>query len=483
MTGMKTNGISRLVWLVTGLVLGGTGGFLAGRHGPVTAIFAGWDAPPGPVQSGPAASGKEKAAGAAQGAVSTGQGGAAKQGIPLGESPRQTLRNILANPDPIGRMAVLKEWCRTLPPDQVVEVLKEFQGMVEAQERIGEMEAASLLFQSVDVMAQAMLDQGAEEVLAVFLAPVAKGENAELRLGLGGEIFKKWAERDPSAARALLELRLVDPDKIDSTEKELSKHLMRAWIKNEPEAAMAWLLKQPKAIEDDAVSPAFQALSHHNPDKALEMVAAQADRPGRDEIAAVIAQWWAKTTPDKAMEWAQGLPEKLAGPSVKRAMESWAEKDFPAAKQALEELRAPMREAALPVLVDHWPKQNWGEAAAFLDQQPAGEGRKAAVGQLVRQWAGGDQQAASAWLARQPAGPERDTGAVALAGEVRDSDPEAAAIWGATLQEPQLREESLRDTLAAWYRKSVPEALHWLETAPGLTENERTALLAKKPGE
>jgi hypothetical protein len=80
-------------------------------------------------------------------------------------------------------------------------------------------------------------------------------------------------------------------------------------------------------------------------------------------------------------------------------------------------------------------------------------------------------------------GPERDAGALALAEEVRGSDPEAAAIWGATLQEPKLREKSLRDTLAAWYRKSVPEALRWLETAPGLTDTERAALLSRHPGE
>ena len=93
---------------------------------------------------------------------------------------------------------------------------------------------------------------------------------------------------------------------------------MRAWVKTDPDAAMGWLLKQPKEVSDEAISPAFQALSHHDPDKALKLVAEQADLPGRDEIAATMAQWWAKTTPDKALEWAQGLPEKLAGPSVKK---------------------------------------------------------------------------------------------------------------------------------------------------------------------
>jgi hypothetical protein len=99
------------------------------------------------------------------------------------------------------------------------------------------------------------------------------------------------------------------------------------------------------------------------------------------------------------------------------------------------------------------------------------------VGQLIRRWADGDQPAASGWLARQAPGPERDAGASALVDEVRDSDPEAAAIWGATLGDEKQRQDSLRETLQGWYKKSVPEALRWVETAGNLTDSDRAALL------
>lgn len=474
---MKTKTMSRAGWALTGLALGTVGGFFAGRH---------WQT----ADSGGTSGRTSRVTGRAL--VESGMGGAeSKEGVaegaesgqngldPLGATPQQTLRRILAIPDSLERLAALKEWCRTLPPDQVLVVMQEFKGMMEAQEQIGDVEATALFFQSVDVFAQALLEQGPAKVLAVFLAPEVEGEDADLRVGLGGEVFKKWAERDPAAARALLEARLAAGGKIGRAETELSKHLMRAWVKTDPDAAMGWLLKQPKEVADEAISPAFQALSHHDPDKALKLVAEQSDLPGRDEIAATIAQWWAKTTPAKAMEWAQGLPEKLAAPSVKKAMETWAGQDFPAAKQALEGLSGPMREAALPVLVEHWEKGNWSEAAAFLDQQPGGKGRQEAMGQLIRRWADGDQPAASGWLARQAPGPERDAGASALADEVRDSDPEAAAIWGATLGDEKQRQDSLRETLQEWYKKSVPEALRWVETAGNLTDSDRAAVLGR----
>ena len=459
---------------MNGLLLGGAGGFWVGRHGHPNGPSATLGRTTGVTERGVTEAGQVNPM--AIGGTLAGGGNEGKWPIPLGAPPQQTLRNILAIPDPVDRMAALRQWCRNLPPDQVLAVMVEFKGMMEAQERVGEVEAASLFFQSIDVIAQSLLEQGPERVLGVFLAPAGEGEDADLRQGLGGEIFKKWAERDPAAARTMLEARLAG-GKIGSVETELSKHLMRAWIKTEPDAAMGWLLKQPEGIGNDVASSAFQALSHVDPDKARALVAAQADLPGRDEIAATIAEWWAKTTPGKAMEWAQGLPEKLAGPSVKKAMESWVAHDFPGAKQALEAMSGASREAALPVLVEKWQKDNWSGAAAFLDGQTTGKGKQEAMGLLIRHWADGDQQAASAWLAKQSAGPERDAGAAALADGVRGSDPKAAAIWGATLGDERQRQRSLKDTFQAWYKKSVPDALRWLESAPNISASDRAALM------
>ena len=66
-----------------------------------------------------------------------------------------------------------------------------------------------------------------------------------------------------------------------------------------------------------------------------------------------------------------------------------------------------------------------------------------------------------------------------MAEEVRDSDPEAAAIWGATLGDEKQRQDSLRETLQEWYKKSVPEALRWVETAGNLTDSDRAAVLGR----
>jgi len=391
------------------------------------------------------------------------------------------LRNILAIPDLMARLSAFRQWCRTLPPEEVVMMLNEFKGMMAAQERVGDMEAVALFLQSVEVMAQSMFERGPQEMLSFFLATGVEGGDGELRQGLGLEIYKRWADSNPAAARAMLEARLAGGGKVGLTEIEMSGHLMRSWILKEPDAAMAWLLKQPPEIGDATVSAALQSLSHTDPAKARALLEAQADRPGRDQMASVMAEWWAKSDPAKAMEWAAGLPETLSGATVQGTMKTWAEKDFPAARQAVEAMNGPAREAALPVLVEKWPGGAWNDAASFLDQQASGKGKRNAMRPLIRQWANGDQQAASAWLATQTPGPERDAGAAALAEEVRGSDPEAAAVWGATLANEQARQESLKETFQEWYKKSVPGALKWLESAPNLTESDRAALMGSAP--
>ncbi len=475
---MQLQRFSRAGWALGGLILGAVGGFQLGRHRQETAGASGARSVPGAIVLTGSA---EPTGPAAKQGQSRRSGDRSEAEVPLGDTTQRTLRNILGIPDLMARLSALRQWCRTLPPDEVLAVLKEFKGMMEAQERVGDMEAAAVFLQSVEVIAQSMFERGPEEMLAFFLATSVEGGNGDLRQGLGLEVYKRWVDSNPKAARAMLEARLAGGGKIGETETALSRHLMRSWILKEPDAAMAWLLKQPREIEDGTVSQALQSLSHSNPDKARALLEAQADRPGRAQMASVMAEWWAKSDPVKAMEWALGLPETLSGPTVQGTMKTWAEKDFPAARKAVEAMNGPAREAALPVLVEKWPGGAWHDAASFLEQQASGKGKQDAMGSLIRRWADGDQQAASAWLAKQAPGPERDAGAAALAEEVRGSDPEAAAVWGATLANEQARQESLKETFQEWYKKSVPGALKWLESAPDLTESDRAALMGSAP--
>ncbi|MDB6070194.1 MAG: hypothetical protein JWL81_1365 [Verrucomicrobiales bacterium] len=458
----------KVLWGVTGLVLGAAGGYLAGRAA----------VPRGGVPESAKVRERGISVGSGGGVPkpgakdnkSTGLVGKGSEGEWTGFlkdvrelTPGRALRKILEERDPVRRLGLMREWSALLKPEEMMEVMKEFKGMMEAQERVGGEEVMGLFLQSLEVIAQGMVDRGAADVLKVLLMQGGgkEGEEKDLAMGLSTQVFKKWAEHDPGAARALLEARLAAGGKMGELEREFSKDLMRAWVKTEPEAAMAWLLKQPEELQQVSIGTTFQSLSHTDPEKALRMVEAQADLPGRGEIAGTIAEWWAKTSPDKALEWARGLPEVLAGRSVRQAMSSWAEKDLAGARQALEGLSGPLRQAALPAVVAHWEKGKWGEAAAFLGAQPAGTGRVEAVGDLVSRWVEADQQGASGWLAGQPAGPERDAGATVLAHEVRETDPEAAAVWGATLSNGEERRDSLKATLREWYGKSVPEALEW----------------------
>ena len=468
---MKPTFLSPRRWLPSGsaLLLGAVGGYLAGRpHEEAVKPLAGTPSPT------TAAAGR---APSPLGASALQQAARALR-LPQGADTAQTLRQILTLPDSLERLAVLQQWFRHLSPAELLGVMGEFKAMMEAQEQVGDLSALALLLQSVDGMAEVLLERGPQQALAEMLAGRQPGDEQEMSNGLMTQVFAKWAANDLPGAQAFLEGRLAPPAKLGELEKEMSRHLMRSWVKSDPDAAMAWLQRQPPAVSEAALHPAFQALSHQDSAKAMALVTAQADLPGRDRIAADIAAWWARTHPKEALGWAQGLPEKLAGAAVKNTLATWVRQDFPAAREAVAGLSAPLQQEALPVLMEAWKNGGpWSEAATFLDQQASGSGRQAAVGELIGNWAADDQQAASTWLAQQALGPERDAGAAALADKIRQADPEAAALWGASLGDEPQRQKSLKATLQTWYKKSVTEAVRWVQEDPHLTEADRAALL------
>ncbi len=463
-------------WLPSGfaLLLGAGGGYLVGRPAGGAAGRPGEEATGRPGADTGSEAGRMAAAAGAPKAL---QDAARGLVLPRGADTTQTLRNILALPDSLERLAVLQQWCRQLPPAEMLGVMGEFKAMMEAQEQVGDLSVLALLFQSVDGMAQALLEQGPGQALAAMWAARPPEGDQEMGDGLMAQVFNKWAAQDLPGAQAFLERRLAPPAQPGELDKEFSRNLMRNWVKSDPEAAMAWLQRQPAAIGDAALKPAFQALSHADSAKAMQLVKDQAELPGRDRIAADIASWWARSHPQEALGWAQGLPEKLAGAAVRDTLTTWMKQDFGAAQEAVGRLSAALQLEALPVLMREWKAGDAAKAAAFLEQQAVGPGRPEAVEALVRNWAGDDQQAASAWLAKQAQGPERDAGALALADQIRRTDPEAAALWGASLGDAQLRQKSLQDTLQVWYRKSAAEAVRWVEEDPHLTEVDRAVLL------
>ncbi len=471
---VNRSGQSGAAWRRTAvaLLLGGALGYFGGLRGRSDRSDRGTgERNPARVEHG--ADGVEASG---SGGGTAGTGAEAGRVIPRGDSNARTLRNVLAIPDTLERLATLKAWCAELPREEVLTLLEEFHKMMEAEERIGGAESFALMFQSIDVITSDLASRGAREALDLLNQPRPEEDDPELREGAAAMVFTKWAAADLPAARAWLEERTAKPEEIGDRDQELAKGLMRTWVKTDPDAAFAWLAKQPASLSEGAAEAAFQALSHVDSEKARRLVAAQADRPGRDGIAGELAGWWAKEAPAEALRWARGLPETLAAAAVKASIGSWAEQDFAAAAQAAADLSPTLKDAVLPTLVDNRNSRP-GETAQWLEKQPDGPGRQQAVGELVRRWAGANPEEASAWLAAQPEGPARDQGVDSLADRIRYSDPEAAAVWGATLSNERMRMQSLRDTLKSWYRISLPHAENWLRTAPQLSDSDRVHLM------
>lgn len=476
---MPTNGKFRPGWgaVLAALAAGAGGGYWAGAHpagfgraaggrggggeGPATAPTAG----------GSAGAGLETPARAAAG----GKGDTGLKKPAAGAAER--LRTILAMKDPVARMAALQGMMKTLPAGELSAVLEELRHFADSQQELDSAGTLGLVLQTADTMADALLAQGAAKSMAMLLDQMNGARDTEVSGGLMQMMFGKWAEQDPLAAKAWLEGDLPTVPEAAELRKECAGNLVRAWVKTDPSAALSWIGRQAEGEREALVAPAFQTLSHVDSAKAAALLTQQTNLPGRDKVAGEMAGWWAKSEPAKALAWAAGLDSGLSAAAARSSIETWAKADFTAARDGVRGLTGQTRDGSLPGLLSHWPEGDLKGAAAFLDSEPAGAGRREASGALISQWAAKDQEAASAWLAKQPAGGDRDAGAQSLAEAVRSTDPEASGIWLTTVRDDRTRLDGLRATMDSWHKQSPAAATRWLETAPQLTDADRSALL------
>lgn len=88
-----------------------------------------------------------------------------------------------------------------------------------------------------------------------------------------------------------------------------------------------------------------------------------------------------------------------------------------------------------------------------------------------------DEVAASEYLAKMDASPVRDSAVQGFATELSRKDPESAATWATTIDDPELRAETVSRVARDWMRSDRAAAEAWLPGS-GLTEEQQTQVTA-----
>ena len=359
------------------------------------------------------------------------------------------LKDILEQRDPMNRIRSLLSYVESLQKDQIGKALKELR----AGSPDWDPEARFL--------AHMLLTRwGQEDPDAAFAS--LKDMDFKRSGGDASSILASLAALDPKRAVGWLN----DPDNtlqhMPKMGHVLAGTIAKEWVRQDPDAAMAWASGLPDDQRHGALGGVIESLATSDPQRAAAMVMGMESDRERHGFIGEVAQSWGKRTPDIAMDWAQTLVGKEREQAVNEILDGWAQSKPSDAAAYVDALPlSERRESQISEVAREWARRDPAEAAAWLGRQEEGQGRRDSMGELMWNWTTVDPAAASSWLAEQPASESRDVGAVTLAKTVFDGDPEGAVSWAATISNEEMRAAAVTRGVSAWAKRDVDAAQAW----------------------
>jgi hypothetical protein len=390
----------------------------------------------------------------ANGSSSSGVPGAKKSGDSTGEASGGTsaygsIKEILAQRDPMGRMRALLGFVEGLSVDQIAGALEELRTSAPDWDPEAKFVAHMLLTR-----------WGKEDPAGAFAAV----EKMDAKRG-GGDaltILASVAATDPRRAAEWLN----DPDNAlrerPKMDYLLAGTIAKEWVRQDPNAAWEWAQGLPEEQRGGALRGVLDSLVSTDPGQAAEMVRSLDDDKMRHGLVGDIAESWAKRTPDLAMEWAQSLEGAERNRAVEETLDGWAQSAPKEAAAFIDQLPENERtDRQIAQVAREWGRRDPADAAAWLGAQPEGEGKAASIGEVIYQWTARDPEAASTWLGDQPPGESYDNGAQALAKATFESDPTSAVAWAASIGNEERRTDMIDGGLRWWNGRDPEAAQAW----------------------
>ena len=375
--------------------------------------------------------------------------------------------------DVSSRTTVLRNMLSAMSPDEVVKLMGELDQFSKDQEYLDEMGGLFALMASREIV----IDHASATDPALVLSELLKEGGGAKNEAFYADVMRSWAARDPVAACRYFEQTTLKEDGIDA--KSVAGALVRELVKTDPDGTFRWLRGLKADFTDDVAHDALQTLSHYDGVKAGQLLAQNNDLEKAPEFVTAMTAGWARTEPDKALQWALNLPSNISANGIRTASGAWAEKDFSAAFAAIAALQGEKRAAALSGVSSAVGGQHLKEILPLVEALPESGDRASSVASLVNAWVDQSPEEASAWLARQATGPSRDQGAFILALKTINSEPESAMEWASSINSREEREKGVDGLIEVWLKEDPKAARAWVQQSDRLSEPDRARLLER----
>jgi hypothetical protein len=251
--------------------------------------------------------------------------------------------------------------------------------------------------------------------------------------GLQLSIFNTLARKDSAAA-----IRWLDAQPLEDEEKsDYQSGIALGLLAQDPRRGLDYILANPATFPVDDMDPLIDG---------LRLPAAARD----GLIEALSDARYAELRP--------ALSRMILESSLATARVAELREQSAALQLGGEQTSSFIRDhSALLMWRDPAATAAWMKDALPADQYPP------TLATAIRHWTGRDFNAAATFLGAMERGPARDQSIHEFAGVVASTEPESAAKWAAEINDPTLRQSTLKVVGERWLRLDPEAARRWME--------------------
>ena len=258
--------------------------------------------------------------------------------------------------------------------------------------------------------------------------------------------------------------------------ERLSSH----WVLQNPENTLQWSRALPVEKERDmAVTAALSSWSEVDPAAAAEYVEKNTDLSIKPAMAGLIAEQWAETNPEKAMEFClKHLPDEApeTDDSKTRVLSCLMKKDADKALEMITDFpNAFDEQKQIGPSIVKWIGESPHEINKVLDFIEDAQLSPKMMGAVATGWTSVDPGSAAKWIESLDEGEGKQNAIKSMLSQTTDTHPETVIEWALQVNNPETRLGFLRDAVTKIARLD-PEAARQELRNTKFTDSERDQL-------
>ena len=307
-----------------------------------------------------------------------------------------------------------------------------------------------------------------------------EARSADQRRILGSVIAAELAKKDP--LEALTWARANDRGQMPYLEMSVIRQI----VQTDPQLALAEALNSSNAqTRPMLLSSVLQHIARNDPADAMTHLDQIQDRRERLEVSQNLASAWIRQDADAAIDWILSHDKETAGQLIQRVTYQLLDNDIDAAIRLLPRLDEPNQVSMRRQIAQRLAtSQSPGEAQAFIRQfqnQPGYDQLQAAVISGVAQT---DVLMARQLADQLTDDTARNTAYVQIIGQRAQTDPIEAARWLGRISDEHFRGTAAGQLATQWYSRDPSAATRWASNLPsGSTRDDAIMHMSSNWGE